>query len=257
MKSSLQSECEALKRLVSSSSPRNMAPASWIHQYSDLIERIAKEFDKTEMTKEEDLIESEWHAFQEARRRSKRVRQNFRFRNKQSIDEEKSSKETVARAKQLPPPWESLEVVMDSAEICITLTSLGKRERWIKGFAVLTDWRFVFLETYPEHRANSSEAMSRALGKLKRSAMSFEQFHKLFARTCGQKPLQMLQVPIGCVKSLECKLCFSQYSLTHSHHLLTLPTKVPSLRTDRVRSSVLLWSVRTCVRGVRARSARI
>ena len=244
LKKSLESEREALSRLEVSSSPRHKAPESWIDQYSDLTERLAKEFDKTELHKEEDLVESEWHAFENARRRSKRLRQKIRFRKKtQSVDKEKKQKAIEAfslqnvKATRLPPPWEALQVVMDSAEIRVTLTldSTKKREeKWIQGFCVLTSWRFVFMETYPEHRANSSEAMSRAFNKLKRNAMSFEQFHKLFARTCGQKPLQMLQVPIGCVKSLEC----TESENTDGKSFKCLVMECSDMRTIHVRSTI-------------------
>ncbi len=213
LKQSLKSEREALRRLEKSTSPRNNAPKSWIHEYSDLTDRLLETFKKEEIRKEEDLIESEWHAFEDAKRQSKRRRQKMRFKERslskeEKEEEEKKDQKIKLMKRRLPPPWESLEVVMDTAEVCVTLTSdsrVEKREKkWIQGFVVLTDWRFVFVETHPEHRANSSEAMSRALSKLKRNAMSFDQFHRVFARTCGQKSLQMLQVPVGCVKKLDC-----------------------------------------------------
>lgn len=195
LKQSLNVEKDALIERSDGRAGKGMAPSKWIHHYSDLHERLVGQFGQQAVRDEDDLVESEWHAFESARRRSRFLRT---ARN--------GAPDLMRNVKSLPPPWEQVEVVLRSVNVCSRL--LPSRDPipmndWMSGFLILTDWRMVFVETESSNLASSSEAMSRALDKLNNSDMSFEEFHLLFTRTCARKSLKMLQVPIGCAKSVK------------------------------------------------------
>lgn len=171
-------------------------PKKWILNLFDLKDRLVEEFGRKGVQLENDLITSEWHAFKEARRES----------SKRRLGATTGASSTTGITR-LPPRWEALEIVWNRVAIFTSLLPTQnlasiERRQWLYGCAVLTDWRFVFMQLPPEHFKDPAEVMTRVADKFKRGTIDFEKYQQIYRSVCGCSPLKVIQVSVGAIRSV-------------------------------------------------------